>query len=188
MPEAAMAEFPVVPAGGVPGPRRPAPVADCPHCERRLLAPARAGNARILHCYTCGGTWVPHSAAAELHQSFPGVGNLEPRKLNQLRGAAAMKNLREGVRYLACPICNERMSRRQFALGSGIVVDRCLPHGVWFDRGELELAAEYFEAGGPHDAARRKSDLREKKYIPITRGELGEPATSALAKLLLWLI
>lgn len=167
---------------------RPAAVADCPRCEKKLLRPATAGNAQILRCYECAGAWVPHRSAADLKDSFPEVGNLSPEKLEYLRHAAAELNLKDGVRYLACPICKDRMSRRQFALGSGIVVDRCIAHGVWFDAGELELAAAYFEVGGPVDAAKRYDQKPRTARIPIVDGNLGEPATSAMAKLLLWLI
>lgn len=133
---------------------------------------------------------MPRASGADLQQSFPEIGELRRESLELVRQTAAELNLRDAVKYLACPICKERMSRRQFAIGSGIVVDRCIHDGVWFDAGELELAAAYFEAGGPADAARRKriSGERETKRIPIVTGDLGDEATAAMAQLLLWLV
>ena len=42
--------------------------------------------------------------------------------------------------YLTCPRCGGPMARRAFERVSGIVVDECPRHGVWFDAQELEQA------------------------------------------------
>ncbi len=174
------------------GPRPPdraprdahAVLAECPRCERRTLRAGRAGDARVLRCERCSGNWVPVGSAGDLRRSLPSVGSLDRASLERVREAAADRNAVDGVRYLACPTCAERMYRRQFALGSGIVVDRCALHGVWFDGGELELAAAYFAAGGPHDAERRKTD-----HAPRAPSLPPSPdAARALAQLLLWLV
>ena len=39
------------------------------------------------------------------------------------------------------------MRRLPFGLSSGVLVDVCRPHGVWFDRGELEAAMSFVLAG-----------------------------------------
>jgi hypothetical protein len=52
------------------------------------------------------------------------------------------------------------MERRVFAHGSGVVVDRCRRHGVWFDGGEIALASAFFRHGGPNDPARRGATPR----------------------------
>jgi len=49
---------------------------------------------------------------------------------------------------LICPRCDAHMGRRQFGDRSGIVVDVCAHHGVWFDREELARAVEFVDAGG----------------------------------------
>ncbi|MFN0207163.1 MAG: zf-TFIIB domain-containing protein [Planctomycetota bacterium] len=159
-------------------------VANCPRCEKKSLMSALAGEARILRCYLCNGTWVPRGEAEALRDSFPGIGPFQKQQLDRLREAAAKRNLSDGVRYLACPECNNLMDRRQFALGSGIVVDRCLKHGVWFDGGEIELAAAYFAAGGP-----RKARLRElQRELKRSPAEGVPDALSPLAELLLWML
>lgn len=127
------------------------PAGPCPRCGKRALGPGTFGGCPVAACASCGGHFVPRSQAHALRATFPAVGPLDRGALAKVREAAALRNLTDGVRYLACPVCAERMDRRPFALGSGLVVDRCLPHGVWFDGGELELAATYFAVGGPRD-------------------------------------
>ena len=39
------------------------------------------------------------------------------------------------------------MSRRNFGESSGVVVDICTPHGVWFDRGELSQVLSFCASG-----------------------------------------
>jgi len=40
--------------------------------------------------------------------------------------------------YKHCPICQERMRKLTYASVSGVLVDRCMAHGVWLDSGELQ--------------------------------------------------
>jgi DNA phosphorothioation-dependent restriction protein DptG len=40
------------------------------------------------------------------------------------------------------------MSRRNFARRSGILIDVCEAHGVWFDKGERDRLIEFVELGG----------------------------------------
>lgn len=47
------------------------------------------------------------------------------------------------VVYLQCPSCDGPMARHNFRRVSGITVDQCPGHGVWFDAGELNDAVAY---------------------------------------------
>jgi Zn-finger nucleic acid-binding protein len=48
------------------------------------------------------------------------------------------------------------MSRRNFGERSGVIVDVCATHGVWFDAGELAKVVEFVATKGlPKDALRR---------------------------------
>jgi Zn-finger nucleic acid-binding protein len=40
------------------------------------------------------------------------------------------------------------MARANFARISGIILDTCPPHGVWFDGGELSAVLAFVAAGG----------------------------------------
>ena len=64
------------------------------------------------------------------------------------------------VRYVACPECKQLMNRNNFARVSGVIVDLCKEHGVWFDAGELPTIVEFIEGGGLARA-------REKERIAL---------------------
>jgi Zn-finger nucleic acid-binding protein len=71
------------------------------------------------------------------------------------------------VRYIPCVTCRQLMNRQVFARISGVIVDVCKDHGVWFDTGELEAVLEFIEAGGLEVARERASLARlgEKREI-----------------------
>jgi Zn-finger nucleic acid-binding protein len=53
------------------------------------------------------------------------------------------------------------MTRKNFGRSSGVIVDVCTRHGIWFDRGELPRVLDFVEAGGLELARRR--DLDEQR-------------------------
>lgn len=52
------------------------------------------------------------------------------------------------VKYIHCPACKTLMNRKAFGRISGIVVDVCRSHGIWFDIGELAEVIRFVEKGG----------------------------------------
>jgi Zn-finger nucleic acid-binding protein len=56
------------------------------------------------------------------------------------------------------------MHRQNFARVSGVIVDTCRGHGVWFNQGELRRIVEFIREGGM-DRARdhEKAELREER-------------------------
>jgi len=64
-------------------------------------------------------------------------------------------------RYWPCPECRRLMNRQNFARVSGIIVDVCKGHGVWFNRGELRRIIEFIRDGGMSRAREReRADLQ----------------------------
>ena len=51
------------------------------------------------------------------------------------------------------------MTPRNFAGCSGVIVDECRSHGVWFDAGELARIMQFIREGGL-DRARARRDQR----------------------------
>jgi Zn-finger nucleic acid-binding protein len=119
----------------------------CPACA----APFRAfsgGSGTLGECSACGGQFVEHALLGEL---------LERRELFRVvPRAVPRESLKPGpVRYLPCPVCATRMNRNNFGGTSGVVVDVCPHHGVWFDAGELPRILEFVQAGGLERARER---------------------------------
>ena len=48
-----------------------------------------------------------------------------------------------------CPCCRCDMERATFAARSGISVDVCIVHGIWFDAGELFQTVRWLAEGRP---------------------------------------
>lgn len=100
---------------------------DCPHCKSALRL-AEDGATQV--CGTCNGTFCDRETLkrliAEVLQA-PALQGYERPALGVDTAAS----------YFHCPACAELMNRRNFAGSSGVVVDICVQHGVWFDNGEL---------------------------------------------------
>lgn len=128
----------------------------CPACR----APFRAfagGGGRLSECTRCGGQFVEHLLLEEL---------LERRALHRgvTRAPAPRANPSAlPVVYLKCPVCATVMNRNNFGGTSGIVVDVCPHHGVWFDPGELPRVLDFVQAGGLERARQRAAEERAQR-------------------------
>ena len=126
----------------------------CPTCQ----APFRGfggDSGRLCECQKCGGQFVEHALLAELlerRELYRTVPRALPPRKNPLQGGP--------VHYLPCPVCGTRMNRNNFGGTSGIVVDVCPHHGVWFDPGELPRILEFVQAGGLERARERARSER----------------------------
>jgi Zn-finger nucleic acid-binding protein len=55
------------------------------------------------------------------------------------------------------------MNRKNFGDESGIVVDVCARHGVWFDTGELPKILAFTRAGGLERAKKRRAEAARQE-------------------------
>jgi Zn-finger nucleic acid-binding protein len=124
----------------------------CPRCRtpehQPMMEPAELGGIHLDECPACGGVWLDQGTFERIMNSA----EAQSHALSMLgvrRGATERK-----VHYLRCPLCNELMSRRNYAGRSGVIVDFCMEHGLWFDGGELRSVVEFIRSGGLDDAAR----------------------------------
>ena len=151
----------------------------CPRCSSEVMRSARFRELEADECDRCGGLFLASAMldrlvsqrdhAARLHLALP----VRPRHLESV------------VRYLACPVCQKGMNRKQFGRVSGVVVDACKDHGVWFDGGELQAVLDFVSRGGL-ERARQKDldDLRaERRKLDGERTELARESARIDAKL-----
>jgi len=132
--------------------------APCPRCDKPLsvLQGAPEGtdlDALPMHeCTGCGGLFVSQKVLdAIVRRKDPGPGSpLHPRAAPPTPGGRSV----DVVRYVKCPLCHGVMNRVNFGKRSGVIVDVCKAHGVWFDRGELTEAVEFVAKGGLEASAR----------------------------------
>jgi Zn-finger nucleic acid-binding protein len=123
--------------------------AGCPACAKPL-AGSKVGDLEIQACLACGGLWLDRAVFEQLGASRERQGAV----LGVLPAPAAppMPAL-EPVKYRPCPVCRQFMNRMNYAKRSGVVLDVCKTHGLWFDRDELRRVLAFI-AGGGLDRAR----------------------------------
>lgn len=130
-------EAEVVPHGG------------CPRCTGLLVAEDYA-DTPLDECVSCAGIfvegWILDRLVAARDARISLAISLPARPLH--REAA--------VRYLKCPRCSTQMNRKIFGRSSGVVVDVCKQHGMWFDSGELAAVIEFIESGRFERAKQRE--------------------------------
>jgi Zn-finger nucleic acid-binding protein len=96
----------------------------------------------LLDCTQCGGQFVEHPLLKHLLRQRERTGAF-------MSARPPRAKLDDVVTYLPCPECAQLMNRKNFGGKSGIVVDVCTLHGVWFDATELAAVLAYVESGGP---------------------------------------
>jgi Zn-finger nucleic acid-binding protein len=98
------------------------------------LDPKRYGH----HCETCGGLFVGAEAWTRLLSSASTVeaAIIDTSEVPPLPKLHLFPLAR-------CPACGSTMERATFAARSGVAVDVCFAHGIWFDAGELYVTMQW---------------------------------------------
>ena len=79
------------------------------------------------------------------------------------------------VRYVRCPVCAKVMNRQAYGRVSGIVLDVCKAHGLWFDAGELAEVIRFVEQGGlEHARERAAEEAAERERRSRTEAAIAE--------------
>jgi Zn-finger nucleic acid-binding protein len=129
----------------------------CPRCAVHLKS-RDYGNLSVEECDKCGGLYLAPATMDQL---------VAARDLpTSLRLALPKRELKreKAVRYIACPTCRKSMNRQAFGRISGVVVDVCKNHGVWFDAGELSEVIRFVEQGGlERERERALAELAERE-------------------------
>lgn len=133
--------------------------AACPRCKGELRQRELA-DAAVVECGGCGGLWLSESH----FDTFCATAESREKVSVALGQAAAPRALQveENVRYLPCIVCNDMMSRRNFASASGVILDVCRKHGVWLDHRELERVLAFVREGGLDRARQRERERLEQ--------------------------
>lgn len=142
---------PIAPQGDAGRPTR----RTCPVCGPRHALNGRAIGeppTSVLECPRCAGLWLgpaafEHLADRAREATLPELA-ASPSTDAPRSTQAAGRSL-----YRPCPECGELMNRRNYARQSGIVLDTCKAHGIWFDAEELGAVLRFVREGGEARAA-----------------------------------
>ncbi len=117
----------------------------CPKCEVQMDVNTESGAETDI-CPKCGGIWVDNVDEKHALEMKPVVFTVD--ELRRLKSAYKPSGKIEEVKYFKCPRCSNLMWRINYMHHSGVIVDKCREHGVFFDKGELEKAVEFIKLGG----------------------------------------
>lgn len=154
-------------------------VLHCPRCDDELKA-VMAGDATVDECSRCGGVWLAHGVFEfVLKQKFidatlKSLRSVVPAKISYGREAPES----DERFYVHCPECKTMMQRRQFARSSGVVVDICSAHGVWFDYDELPRIVAFVRDGGVEAATQKLYEQRVAELENIRKKPLDGTAVA----------
>jgi Zn-finger nucleic acid-binding protein len=137
----------------------------CPRCRIEMQVVA-IGDSKVLECAKCLGLWLNTQSfeklCADKEQQSAVLGNAAlagvDRSVHQTK-----------VNYVPCPECSQLMNRANFARCSGVIIDLCKQHGVWFDRNELSRIVEFIRSGGLE-----MSRAKEKRALEEERRQLNQ--------------
>jgi Zn-finger nucleic acid-binding protein len=124
--------------------------ATCPACPSEEVLASRAlgrEKVNVLECQSCTGLWLGVDAFRELRdRAARGAVHLADAVLTKQEPAE--REDQAGRLYRPCIECRQLMSRRLYAPGSGVIIDICRDHGIWFDAAELHQVLRWIAAGG----------------------------------------
>lgn len=116
---------------------------DCPRCKRKLES-LMIDSLRVRECTRCGGLWTD----VRTFESICANKENHSAVLNFVASRSAETPAQPVISYVPCPDCKELMNRSNFARSSGVIIDLCKQHGVWFDRDELPKIIDFIDSGG----------------------------------------
>jgi Zn-finger nucleic acid-binding protein len=139
---------------------------NCPRCAARLQAREYA-EMSVDECDRCGGLFLAPAMLERLvaaHDASTGLRLALPKRAVERETV---------VQYIHCPMCGKLMNRQAFGRISGVVIDVCKAHGLWFDAGELAEAIRFVEQGGlEYLRARERDELLERERRSRTQATI----------------
>jgi Zn-finger nucleic acid-binding protein len=155
----------------------------CPVCGGDYhLSDRRIGDVHVLECPRCAGLWLSDETFNQLTKraksDAPGMEELfdlsPPRRP---KSGPQDEPEQSGWRYRNCPVCDSMMNRRNFGRRSGVIIDICKDHGIWFDADELRQILSWIRSGGlakaEEEQAQREAHDERMKRLTETRSERG---------------
>ncbi|MFZ2726388.1 MAG: zf-TFIIB domain-containing protein [Methylococcaceae bacterium] len=138
----------------------------CPRCNTHLQIIDLNLNGAFLvaRCPTCFGLFFENGQIENLLESS--VGHVSLINLQHLDNINKDRYYNDEVKYLKCPVCQVLMNRVNYGQRSGVIVDKCMRHGVWLDCGEITHLMEWKQAGGQLLDAQVKANPPKPDYKP----------------------
>ena len=143
----------------------------CPSCEVPLITVNVGKGNKKIYIERCGGCFGLFFDKGELESLLEisidkASKEVDYRRLNQIMEHPYH---RDTLEYRRCPVCKTFMQRKNYRRHSGIIIDRCVEHGIWLDSGELLQIMDYIRLGGDESEGMRDiSYVNTKKKRDIS--------------------
>lgn len=136
---------------------------DCPACSAPAVrdgdGPGRPMASRrvaegfelcFFECDRCAGIWLDKEVFAVLvRQAKSGRASLlGPEVGTAPPSGRPGGGLGDPIAYRPCAVCGKLMNRQNYGRRSGVLIDLCKDHGVWFDHDELRRVLDWVREGG----------------------------------------
>jgi Zn-finger nucleic acid-binding protein len=157
----------------------------CPACPGpRPLASRQLGadNLAMLECGRCAGLWLGQEEFAILARQARSDTLPAWTRVRAIAAVAGSDLADPGPQrfYRPCVVCQRLMNRRQYARGSGVILDMCRDHGIWFDADELARLLAWLRQGVALPAARREPAAVSEPASPPAPVEEPQPLRAVL--------
>jgi Zn-finger nucleic acid-binding protein len=148
-------------------------VMKCPSCAGAMNVKIYEGVS-IDVCGACQGTWLDWGKLGGIVENRDETFDYEER-IAHLNAKGEDRNSKQSIN---CPHCSQVMERFEYAVNSGVILDRCPKmDGLWFDPGELEkiqIVMEEFSHGVTSTQADQVRDSFDSKQCPRCKNGLRE--------------
>mgnify|MGYP006270512931 CR=1 FL=1 len=147
----------------------------CPACEDRPALQHRSLGAEqlaVLECQQCAGLWLHHHVFEGLLQR---ARTLRPATTSQQPAQRRSAFKQSGPMYRRCVQCHAMMNRNNYRR-SGIIIDVCRTHGIWFDAHELEDIIGFMRRQGVEALSARGASARAPASRGAARTDSGVPS------------
>jgi len=131
----------------------------CPGCKAEMRA-VTIGTTPMHECAACASLWLDAATFTQLCTNREERGAVIAFADVTTRAPTARSAPSAAVRYVPCPMCAKIMNRQNFGRRSGVIVDVCKGHGVWFEDNELHAALAFIDSGGFERA--RQEDVKQQ--------------------------
>jgi len=124
----------------------------CPNCDGENLHSRKMAEQvfTLKECNICAGIWISADVFFHLEQQAQKEavsGSLIHARNIEFNQKRKNEKIDPTKFYKKCPQCEVVMQRKNYSGSSGIVVDVCYKHGMWFDIHELDEILEFIRSG-----------------------------------------
>ncbi len=137
----------------------------CPSCDNSHLHSRKMTHQAftLKECNHCAGLWISIDVFNHLEQQaqLQAASGIQNRVDDTKKYQVDNNSINPKQYYRKCPKCSQIMNRKNYAGDSGIVVDVCSKHGMWFDIHELDQILTFIRSG--HLLKSQQKSVRKAK-------------------------